>query len=95
MNNYNQDIDSKNIQLVVSASDLETVIKNIVTETMGEIAAASKDAKLTRIATLKRLGKSEATLWRWERSGYLKPIRQGKEVFYRESDIRAIEEGRR
>lgn len=95
MYNFNQNIDNKNIQLVVSASDLETVIKNIVTETMGQIASASKDAKITRVATLKRLGKSEATLWRWERSGYLKPIRKGKEVFYRESDIIAIEEGKR
>jgi len=95
MYNFNQNIDNKNIQLVVSASDLETVIKNIVTETMGQIASASKDAKITRVATLKRLGKSEATLWRWERSGYLKPIRKGKEVLYRESDIIAIEEGKR
>lgn len=92
---YEIDKKGQQIQLVISASDLETVIKGIVSETMGEISAASKDSKITRIAAIKRLGKSEATLWRWERSGYLVPVRQGKDVFYRESDIRAIEEGRR
>lgn len=31
-----------------------------------------------------------STLWRWEKVGYLKPVRIGVKVFYRRSDIDAI-----
>jgi len=37
-----------------------------------------------------------STLWRWEKAGYLKPVKLGVKVFYRRSDldrrINAIEE---
>ena len=95
MYNIEKQLEDRQIQIVVSASDLETVIRRIVSDEVAHIKSASKDAKITRVATLARLGKSETTLWRWEKSGYLKPIRLGKDVFYRESDIIAIEEGRK
>lgn len=31
-----------------------------------------------------------STLWRWEKAGYLKPVRIGVKVFYRRSDIDGI-----
>ena len=30
----------------------------------------------------------KSTLWKWERAGILKPIRRGKNVFYRKSEVR-------
>lgn len=38
-----------------------------------------------------RLGRPDAsTLWRWEKAGYLTPVRIGQKVFYRQSHIEAI-----
>ena len=32
-----------------------------------------------------------STLWRWENEyGYLKPVRFGRKVYYREDDVNAI-----
>ena len=35
-------------------------------------------------------GPDPSTLWRWEKAGYLTPVRIGGKVFYRRSDIDAI-----
>lgn len=35
-------------------------------------------------------GPDPSTLWRWEKAGYLTPVRIGVKVFYRRSDIDAI-----
>jgi len=38
-----------------------------------------------------RLGRpAPSTLWRWEKAGYLKPVRIGQKVFYRKSHIEAL-----
>ena len=40
---------------------------------------------------LRLLGVNPSTLWRWEHEyDYLKPVRFGRKVYYRESDINAI-----
>lgn len=31
-----------------------------------------------------------ATLWRWEKSGYLPAVRRGSRVFYRDTDIKNL-----
>jgi predicted site-specific integrase-resolvase len=35
----------------------------------------------------------DATLWHWNRKGYLKAIKVGNKVRYRQSDVRRILEG--
>ena len=35
-------------------------------------------------------GPNPSTLWRWEKAGYLTPVRIGVKVFYRRSDIDGI-----
>ena len=35
-------------------------------------------------------GPNPSTLWRWEKAGYLTPVKIGVKVFYRRSDIDAI-----
>lgn len=38
-----------------------------------------------------RLGRpAPSTLWRWEKAGYLTPVRIGVKVFYRKSHIEAL-----
>lgn len=37
------------------------------------------------------LGVNDSTLWRWEHTyDYLRPVRIGRSVYYRESDLQAI-----
>ncbi len=50
---------------------------------------------LNREAVANRLHVSKSTLWRWDRTGYLKAVRYGRAVWYRESDIEALERGER
>lgn len=52
-----------------------------------------KRAKISRKAAARRLGKDTSTLWRWDKSGYLKAHHQGASVFYWEADVRKIEDG--
>lgn len=42
---------------------------------------------IPRKTAMKRFSISEATLWRWEQSGILIPVRFGRKVLYRVSDI--------
>ena len=36
------------------------------------------------------LGVCDATLWHWARSGYLVPVKLGRRVFYRRTDIQRL-----
>ena len=51
-----------------------------------------EDTLITREEARVRLlgGVDPSTLWRWEKRGYLCPVRIGANVFYRRSDIAAI-----
>lgn len=50
---------------------------------------------LDESAVLKRLGKSRATLWRWNASGYLTCYKIGGKNCYKQSDVERIEKGSR
>ena len=54
-----------------------------------------EDTLITREEARVRLlgGVDPSTLWRWEKRGYLCPVRIGANVFYRRSDIAAIIKG--
>lgn len=50
-----------------------------------------EDTLIAREEARVRLGGVDpSTLWRWEKRGYLCPVRIGANVFYRRSDIAAI-----
>ena len=40
--------------------------------------------------TMVGFGVSHTTLWKWQKSGYLVPIKIGKRVFYKRSDIEEL-----
>lgn len=60
-----------------------------------ERAAAVKDSAvlLTREQVMQKLNVVPSTLWRWQKRGYLVPVRVGGENRYRSTDIDKILEG--
>ena len=83
------------VQIVTTAPDLETAIWNVLSRFFAAQAEENKDAKISRKAASERLHKDLSTLYRWERAGMLHPIKIGRSVYYKESEIINIEEGRR
>lgn len=53
------------------------------------------NAWLDETAVRQRLGKSHATLWRWNKSGYLTSYKIGGKNCYKLSDIERIEGGKK
>ena len=80
---------------ILSASDLEEAFRRIAAQVQAERERELKGTKISRKAAAKRLGKDTSTLWRWDKSGYLKAYHQGTSVFYWEADVRKIENGER
>lgn len=85
---------TEHVVLMVPKEELEEAIRSVVSDFLAEREADKKDALIRRKATTERLNVDNSTLWRWEKAGYLIPVRIGKAVYYRESDVQAIEEGR-
>lgn len=83
-----------NVQIVVTLSDLKEFALTIVSEAMAAKEAEKKEEKyLTpdKVADIACVSKN--TLWRWEKEGYLIPIKFGRKSFYKQSDINKILEG--
>ena len=88
------DKENKQQLIVLNADDLEEVVRNVVGELLTEQKQAQTDAKLAKAVVRERLHVDDSTLWRWDKAGYLKAIHIGRSVYYRESDVLKIEEGR-
>lgn len=78
--------------LTIKSSDLmefgRYLIDTAQEEATERVRKSKEDAFLTieeAMALLKV--KNRATLWRWEKRGYLAPMRSGKRCLYRKSDI--------
>ena len=60
----------------------------------GNATMASKekddDVFMTKKEVMERLGVSSTTLWNWENDRYLLPVKVGRKVFYRLSDINQL-----
>ena len=73
----------------------EVLVKKVRAEAEREIARrvdVYEDTLIAKEEARVRLlgGVDPSTLWRWEKVGYLKPVRIGVKVFYRRSDIDQI-----
>ena len=89
--------EKSSIKLEVSGEDLmefsNDLINRAKNELATEIAEANKERYLTKEEVRKICGVCDATLWHWNKKGYLKNIKVGNKVRYRMSDIRRILEG--
>lgn len=87
---------TNNVQLVVSLADL----KELWAEWQDERQKSLNEAKKEEVATLTpdqvaaRLNVTKVTLWRWQRLGYLTPVKVGRKTLYRQCDIINLMEGK-
>ena len=86
--------EKRNIQIVVNQDDLKEAFLSVVSELLAKKEEESRDSRITKAAARERLKVDDTTLWRWDKCGYLKAIHIGRSVYYKESDIKRIEEGR-
>ena len=78
----------------VSVEDLLKANKELVSETVKALEQKITDAKAETYPSVDKvcemLDVSKPTLWRWEKSQYLVPVRIGGKVRYRMSDVKRI-----
>ena len=87
-----------NVSITVSANDLReflTEISKQVAEKEKAADAARNDVEMLNQAQVcSYLGFSKATVWRWEKIGYLKPsTRMGARPMYIKTDVERIKRG--
>ena len=80
------------VTINVKSSDLKEfgryLIDTATQETKERIREDEEDILLTVDEVMKRLGiKDRTTLWRWHKKGYLVPVKAGKKLLYRLSQI--------
>ena len=87
-----------NVNVTISANDLReflTEISKQVAEKEKAAQAAKNDVEMLNQAQVcSYLGVSKATVWRWEKIGYLRPsTRMGSRPMYLKSEIEKLKKG--
>lgn len=82
-----------NVQLVINALDLKEAFLAWSEEAKAEKTETPEGSYLSREEAAEKLNVDVATLWRWNRSGYLCNIKRGGKVYYRLSDLEKFMEG--
>lgn len=83
------------VTYTLNAEDLENVLQKLIDAAIEEHFDKQKADKMLSIAQVcKMLDVDKSTLWHWNKDGYLKKIYVGSKPRYKESDVKAILEGR-
>ncbi len=77
------------MKLEVTVDDLREFAESLIDKAKS-LRPPKGEEYLTRGEVISKLGVSATTLWNWSKSGYLTPIKQGKRVLYKESDIKRL-----
>ena len=79
------------IRLEVSGEDLLAFSSHLINRAKEELASQVAEARKVRFLTKEQVkelcGVCDATLWHWNRKGYLKAVKIGNKIRYRTSDI--------
>lgn len=55
-----------------------------------QVKESESEVLLSRNEVCQKLGVSSATLWRWDKANYLKPVRIGSKTMYRKEDLKKL-----
>ena len=80
-----------NVHLMINAEDLRIYSESLIKDTISRLSPKKeKEVYLDVKQTCDILQVDRSTLWRWDKTGYLKPYRIGGKVRYRLSEIDKI-----
>lgn len=87
-----------NVSITVSAEDLRVffaeVAQQVINQEKAARAAKNDVEMLNQAQVCSYLGVSKATVWRWEKIGYLRPsTRMGSRPMYLKSEIEKLKKG--
>ena len=87
-----------NVSITVTADDLRVFLTEVAQEVVNKekaAEAARNDVEMLNQAQVcSYLGVSKATVWRWEKIGYLRPsTRMGSRPMYNKTDVERIKKG--
>lgn len=77
------------MRLELTGDDLREFAESLI-DNAKSLRPPKREEYLTRSEVISKLGVSATTLWNWSKTGYLVPIKQGRKVVYRESDIKRL-----
>lgn len=82
------------ITLNVTPEDLLYLVKQTIEAAKNELlpvmVSAAKEALLTKQEVMEKYGVCHTTLWNWGRNNILIPVKVGKKVCYRQSDVERL-----
>ena len=83
-----------NISITVTPTDLKEFALLLIDETLAaRNQETDPETYLTPDDVAIELRVSKNTLWRWDKMGYLSPVKVGRKSLYRKSDIDALRSG--
>lgn len=87
-------METKEAFAVMSLSDLRAIMRECIAE-----ARARKEPRQDELLTSKEVQLifdiTPVTLWKWNKRGYLNPVKiGGKKLYYNRADIEKLQEGR-
>ena len=88
------------LTLTLTIEDLKAFATDMVekakTQLLPPMVSASQESCIPKKEVLEMFGVCPTTLWNWERTGYLVPIKMKRKILYRRADVDRliIERGR-
>lgn len=82
-----------NVAITITPTDLKEFALTLAEELTARHQEKTDDPILAPDEVAAKLGVSTNTLWRWQKSGYLVPVRIGRKPRYRLSDVEALTTG--
>lgn len=79
--------------IVTTVETLKEAFRQWAEELLRQRTAEQTEAMLDEATVRQRLGRSRATLWRWNATGYLPCHKAGGKKLYRLADVERIERG--
>ena len=82
------------IRLEVTADDLASYSKQLITDVIAQMGGRKQEEEeslLPKKDVIKLFGVTNGTLHNWAKSRYLVPVKIGRSVFYRDSDIKRMQ----
>ena len=82
------------VSVTMTAEDLKEFAQQVAELTIANLNKSNEPVPtwLNPDQVCKRIGINRVTLWRWDKEGYLRGVKFGKRIRYKESDVLRVEE---